>query len=109
MAHIRDRGSCFSHPGSFVVLDSDRGVPPPGRKPTGCFSSQLPQNRHPERSASQIYRVNSVWGAESKDPYDAYLVDAVRTFSTTQTREPDSPLRLLMLHTRKYRLLVTPS
>src|ERR1700681_5329 len=57
----------------------------------GCFPSKLSQNRHPERSASQIYRVNSVWGAKSKDPNDAYLVDAGRTFSTTQAREQGSP------------------
>ena len=49
----------------------------------------------------RFYRVNSVWGAESKDPDDAYLVDAARTFSTTQTREHDSPLRLLMLLSAK--------
>jgi hypothetical protein len=54
------------------------------------FFSKLPQNRHPERSASQIYRVNSVRGAESKDPEGAYLVDAVWSFSTTQAREQDS-------------------
>src|SRR6202166_4791086 len=64
-----------------------------------------PQNRHPERSASQIYRVNSVWGAESKDPDDAYLVDAVRTFSTIQTKEHDSPLRLFMLHNAKIQVV----
>jgi hypothetical protein len=30
-----------------------------------------PQNRHPERSASQIYRIVVVYGAKSKDPGDA--------------------------------------
>ena len=49
--------------------------------------------------------MNSVWGAESKDPDDAYLVDAVRTFSTTQTREHDSPLRLFMLHNAKIQVV----
>ena len=49
--------------------------------------------------------MNSVWGAESKDPDDAYLVDAVRTFSTTQTREHDSPLRLLMLLSAKIQVV----
>jgi hypothetical protein len=49
--------------------------------------------------------VNSIWGAESKDPDDAYLVDAVRTFSTTQTREHDSPLRLLMLLNAKIQVV----
>jgi hypothetical protein len=59
------------------------------------FSSKLPQNRHPERSASHIYRVTQRSGAESKDPEDAYLVDAVRSFSTTQAGEWDFsyPLR----------------
>ena len=44
----------------------------PGLRPTsvdlfGVFFSNLPQNRHPERSASQIYRVVHRLGAESKD------------------------------------------
>ncbi|HET6220423.1 MAG TPA: hypothetical protein VFE27_25565, partial [Acidobacteriaceae bacterium] len=49
--------------------------------------------------------MNSVWGAESKDSNDAYLVDAVRTFSTTQTGEHDSPLRLLMLLNAKIQVV----
>jgi hypothetical protein len=48
--------------------------------------SNSPQKRHPERSASQIYRVTQLDGAESKDPGDAYLTHAVRTFSTTEVR-----------------------
>jgi len=44
------------------------------------FISYSPQNRHPERSASQIYRVEQrLVGAESKDPEYAYLTHAVRT------------------------------
>jgi hypothetical protein len=50
------------------------------------FSFKLPQNRHPERSASEIYRVNSTWGAESKDLGGAYLSHAARSFSTTEAR-----------------------
>jgi hypothetical protein len=50
------------------------------------FFFKTPQNRHPERSASQIYRVNPFDGAESKDPEDAYRFDAVRSFSTTEAR-----------------------
>jgi len=49
----------------------------------GCFSSELPQNRHPERSASQTYRVIQRLVARSRracpersrrNPGDAYLV-----------------------------------
>jgi hypothetical protein len=50
------------------------------------FSSKFPQNRHPERSASQIYRVMQRMGAESKDPGDAYLTHAARSFPTTDAR-----------------------
>jgi hypothetical protein len=47
------------------------------------FSSNFPQNRHPERSASQIYRHNKgVYSAESKDLEGAYPPDEVRSFST---------------------------
>jgi hypothetical protein len=52
----------------------------------GCFSSNLPQNRHPERSASQIYRVVQRLGAESKDLEGAYPTHAVGTLSTTEAR-----------------------
>jgi hypothetical protein len=34
----------------------------------GCFSSNLPQNRHPERSASQIYRVVQRWARSRRTP-----------------------------------------
>jgi hypothetical protein len=50
----------------------------------GVFSSKLPQNRHPERSASQIYRVTRRLGAESKDPEGAYLTHAALSFSTAE-------------------------
>ena len=53
------------------------------------FSSILPQNRHPERSASQICRVKQHLCAESKDPGGAYLTHAARSFSTTEAREQD--------------------
>jgi hypothetical protein len=57
--------------------------------PTSCISSPR-QSRHPERSASQIRsRDTALHGAESKDPEDAYLVDVVRSFSTTEAREQD--------------------
>ena len=48
-----------------------------------------PQSRHPERSAAQIYRIWTAYGAQSKDPEDAYLGYAVRSFSTTEARVQD--------------------
>ena len=51
-----------------------------------CFLQNLPQNRHPERSASQIYRVKERLGAESKDPGCAYPTHAARSLSTTEAR-----------------------
>jgi hypothetical protein len=51
------------------------------------FIPYSPQNRHPERSASQIYRVTQRFdGAESKDLGGAYLAHAARSFSTTEAR-----------------------
>ena len=47
----------------------------------------FPQKRHPERSASQSYRVTQRLCAESKDLCGAYLTPAAQTFSTTETRE----------------------
>jgi hypothetical protein len=55
----------------------------------GMFFFKTPRKRHPERSASQIYRVTLRLGAESKDPEGAYLTHAARTFSTTEAREQD--------------------
>jgi hypothetical protein len=49
----------------------------------------LPQTRHPERSASQIDRLHSACGAESKDLGGAYFPHAVRSFSTTEARQQD--------------------
>jgi hypothetical protein len=44
------------------------------------FLQNSPKNRHPERSASRIYGEQMLRSAESKDPSDAYVVDAVLTF-----------------------------
>ncbi|MEA2541025.1 MAG: hypothetical protein QOH35_2391 [Acidobacteriaceae bacterium] len=52
----------------------------------GCFSSNLPQNRHPERSASQIYRVVQRWARSRRTSKGAYSIDAVGTLSTTEAR-----------------------
>ena len=51
------------------------------------FFFNLPQNRHPEWSASQACRVTQrLSGAESKDPKDAYPTRALRPLSTTAAR-----------------------
>jgi hypothetical protein len=55
----------------------------------GCFSSTLPQTRHPERSAAQIGRVSRTWCAESKDLGGTDSTHAARSFSTTKTRQQD--------------------
>ena len=55
----------------------------------GCFSSNSPQNRHPERSASRIYRVTQRLWRAVEGPEDAHLTHAARTFSTTEARERD--------------------
>jgi hypothetical protein len=47
--------------------------------------SYSPQNRHPERSASQIDSGDLAFGgAESNDPDGAYLAHAAQSFSTTE-------------------------
>ena len=43
-------------------------------------SSSVPQNRHPERSASRTYRITETLCAEPKDLGDAKVVTAVRSF-----------------------------
>ena len=59
-----------------------------------CISNS-PQKRHPERSASQIYRVTWRLMARSRracpersrgNPEGAYLTHAARSFSTTEAR-----------------------
>ena len=66
-----------------------------------CFSSRLPQNRHPERSASQIYRVTQrLWrGAEEPvlsvaEGTSAVLIFPI-LFGAFQLPSPDrvAPLR----------------
>jgi hypothetical protein len=53
--------------------------------------SNLPQNRHSERSAS---------GAESKNLGAAYLTDAVQAFSATEAKVQDLPAYALDGHAR---------
>jgi hypothetical protein len=49
-----------------TVIGSGRVPRPIGANVFGMFSSKLPQNRHPERSASQIYRVTQRLVARSR-------------------------------------------
>jgi hypothetical protein len=48
------------------------------------FSSKLPQNRHPERSASQIYRVTQRLWRGVEGPRRCLFTHAVRSFSTNK-------------------------
>jgi hypothetical protein len=50
----------------------------------GLFFVKLPQNRHPERSASQIDRVTQRLWRGVEGPRRAYFTHAVRSFSTTE-------------------------
>src|ERR1700722_4001782 len=52
-----------------------------------CFFSKLPQNRHPEAERLRdLSRDTALDGAESKDPEDAYLANAVRSFLNHRSR-----------------------
>ena len=51
---------------SIMFHDVPRTSVPQALTYLGCFSSNLPQNRHPERSASQIYRVTQRLVARSR-------------------------------------------
>src|SRR6266852_2750583 len=59
--------------GSNLIQADDAGGP-----------SNLPQNRHPERSASQIYRVVHRWARSRRTSRGAYSTHAVGTLSTTE-------------------------
>jgi hypothetical protein len=61
--------------------------------PTSCISSPR-QSRHPERSASQIYRNRGLYGAESKDPGDAcrqMLLGAFRPQTAPEDKKSQTP------------------
>jgi hypothetical protein len=73
-----------------------------------CISNQPilqapKQSRHPERSASQIYRIKELYSAESKDPEDAYLTHAVRSFSPLKPLLADPPRSLPWAEDKKCR------
>ena len=52
--------------------------------PTGRFS-KTPTSRHPERSASQIYRLTKVFGRAVEGPRGYLLADALQSFPATKT------------------------
>ncbi len=69
----------------FVLSDPTQDYFPQALTCWECFSSKLPQNRHPEAERLKgLSRDTALNGAESKDPEDAYLAYAVRSFSTTE-------------------------
>ena len=79
--------------GLFVVCAWFPGLRPRSANLFGMFFSKLPQNRHPEWSASQIYRVAQRLVARSRracpelsrgNPEGAYLAHAACSFSTTE-------------------------
>src|SRR5258708_35164496 len=82
---LRDSRVISSRPyGTFRLSTQDRV--PQAVIYLGCFSSNLPQNRHPERSASQIYRVVQRWARSRRTSRGAYSTHAVGTLSTTEAR-----------------------
>ena len=57
----------------------------------GCLSAKFPQNRHPERSATDLSGGTALGSAESKDPDGSYLARAVSNFSTTEAETTSCP------------------
>ena len=77
----------FSRPcGTFQWCMQTQDYVPQALTYLGCFSSNLPQNRHPERSASRIYRVVQRWARSRRTSWGAYSSHAVGTLSTTEAR-----------------------
>src|ERR1700683_513638 len=78
----------------FVIPSAAEGpAVRPGSHTKVSVPLALPQNRHPERSASQIDRLIQGFMARSRracpersrrNPGGAYLTHAVRSFSTTE-------------------------
>src|SRR6266852_3292124 len=52
--------------------------------PPECFS-ELPQDRHPERSASRIYRLTEDLRRVVEGPRGCLLADALHSFPATKT------------------------
>jgi hypothetical protein len=59
----------------------------PGSRTEVSVPLVLPQNRHPERSASQIHRLTQRLWRGVEGPRGAYLTHAARNFSTTEARQ----------------------
>src|SRR5260370_36815313 len=76
----------FHAPWKSPVGTTEKGTVPQALTYLGCFSPNLPQNRHPERSASQIYRVVQRWARSRRTSRGAYSPHAVGTLSTTEAR-----------------------
>src|SRR5277367_3373000 len=65
------------------------GLHPISAKLFRMFFVKLPQNRHPERSASQIDCVTQRLWRGVEGPRRCYLTHAARSFSTTEARKQD--------------------
>ena len=77
----------------------------------GCFSRTSHKIVILSEAPHRFYRVIHRLGAESKDPEVAYLVNAVRSFSTTQARElnPSCDTHLMVVGTPFHALDHLPS
>src|SRR5260370_29395943 len=64
----------FHAPWKSPVGTTEKGTVPQALTYLGCFSSNLPQNRHPERSASQIYRVVQRWARSRRTSGGAFIL-----------------------------------
>jgi hypothetical protein len=86
-------------------VDYKRKRSPNGLRPIGTnirdgFSSKLPRNRHPERSASRISLVNSVWARSRRTPTTLFLSMVFEPFYHPGPKH-DSPFGSLCSLTRR--------
>src|SRR6266851_5021897 len=96
---LRDFLVVSSRPcGTFRLSNPYPGLRPPSVNLFGVFffkpptksSSCLPRRAVGAKRLTDSSRGTALGGAESKDPEGAYLVNAFRSFSTTQARELNS-------------------
>ena len=85
------RSSPFSNPLLFVIPSAARDLQCALRGP---HMHRAPQYRHPERSASPIYRKRTAFGAESKDPGDACWQMLLKAFRPRSSPEYKKSHRL---------------
>ena len=82
-----------------------------GRSPISAklqgFFSKRPQNRHPERSASQSLSIDTAFRRGVEGPRRCLSCRCCLEFSDTRAREHDSPCGFLCSLTRKHKLLIT--